>query len=53
MAWARRWSPPCSAIRAWPAIPRWTLVTSDAHGLYAGFGFVLISNPEKQMIRQR
>ena len=28
---------------------RWSLVTSDAHALYAQFGFVPLANPEKYM----
>jgi N-acetylglutamate synthase-like GNAT family acetyltransferase len=28
---------------------RWSLVTSDAHGLYAGFGFTTLQNPERYM----
>ena len=28
---------------------RWSLVTADAHGLYAQFGFTLLKTPEKYM----
>ena len=28
---------------------RWSLVTSDAHGLYRQFGFTEVANPEKYM----
>ena len=40
------------AIRDYPdlqALRRWHLVTSDAHGLYAQFGFQGIENPAKHM----
>jgi GNAT superfamily N-acetyltransferase len=30
-------------------IVRYTLVTQDAHGLYAQYGFTSIANPERQM----
>ena len=30
-------------------IARYTLVTQDAHGLYAQYGFTSIANPERQM----
>lgn len=30
---------------------RWNLVTRDAHGLYAGFGFKSIAHPERYMER--
>jgi GNAT superfamily N-acetyltransferase len=30
---------------------RWSLVTNDAHGLYAQVGFVLLKNPERYMER--
>ena len=30
---------------------RWMLVTQDAHGLYAKFGFTAVSNPERWMER--
>jgi N-acetylglutamate synthase-like GNAT family acetyltransferase len=32
---------------------RWSLVTSDAHGLYAQFGFESLSAPEKYMERHQ
>ncbi len=32
-------------------VTRWTLTTSDAHALYAGFGFVPHPAPETQMVR--
>jgi N-acetylglutamate synthase-like GNAT family acetyltransferase len=32
---------------------RWRLVTSDAHGLYAQFGFTPIDNPERHMEKLR
>jgi GNAT superfamily N-acetyltransferase len=28
---------------------RWSLVTNDAHGLYAQFGFTALKSPEKHM----
>jgi hypothetical protein len=30
---------------------RWSLVTSDAHGLYRQFGFSELANPKKYMER--
>jgi GNAT superfamily N-acetyltransferase len=30
---------------------RWMLATLDAHGLYAGFGFTALSQPERFMLR--
>ena len=41
-----------SAIREHPdlqSLRRWHLVTSDAHGLYAQFGFRALETPEKHM----
>ena len=32
------------------SVIRWTLQTDDAHGLYAGFGFVQHPRPETQMV---
>jgi GNAT superfamily N-acetyltransferase len=32
-------------------IRRWSLVTRDAHGLYAQYGFVPVPNPEGWMVR--
>jgi GNAT superfamily N-acetyltransferase len=32
---------------------RWLLVTRDAHGLYAQFGFVPLDAPERHMMRLR
>ena len=32
-------------------VRRWTLSTADAHGLYAGFGFTAIQQPEREMMR--
>ena len=43
-----------SAIMAHPSLQglrRWSLVTSDAHGLYRQFGFSELANPEKHMER--
>jgi GNAT superfamily N-acetyltransferase len=43
-----------SAIMAHPRLQglrRWSLVTSDAHGLYKQFGFSEVANPEKYMER--
>jgi GNAT superfamily N-acetyltransferase len=43
-----------SAIMAHPRLQglrRWSLVTSDAHGLYRQFGFSELANPEKHMER--
>jgi GNAT superfamily N-acetyltransferase len=43
-----------SAIIAHPKLQglrRWSLVTSDAHGLYRQFGFSELANPEKHMER--
>ena len=34
------------------AVTRWTLSTSDAHSLYARYGFTNFPKPENQMIRQ-
>jgi len=30
-------------------VRRWTLITSDAHGLYAGYGFTPQANPDRHM----
>jgi GNAT superfamily N-acetyltransferase len=43
-----------SAIIAHPKLQglrRWSLVTSDAHGLYRQFGFSELASPEKHMER--
>jgi hypothetical protein len=32
-------------------VRRWSLSTSDAHSLYARYGFGPISEPQKQMMR--
>jgi GNAT superfamily N-acetyltransferase len=43
-----------SAIMAHPRLQglrRWSLVTSDAHGLYRQFGFSELANPKKYMER--
>jgi len=43
-----------AAIMAHPKLQglrRWSLVTSDAHGLYRQFGFSAPANPEKHMER--
>lgn len=45
-----------AAIRAHPELQglrRWLLVTRDAHGLYAGFGFTPLPAPERFMTIQR
>ncbi|GAA4308893.1 GNAT family N-acetyltransferase [Mucilaginibacter gynuensis] len=39
-------------IMNWPGLQglrRWSLATSDAHGLYSQFGFTPINNPERWM----
>jgi GNAT superfamily N-acetyltransferase len=33
-------------------LPRWTLATQDAHGLYAQFGFEALAHPERWMERR-
>lgn len=41
-----------SAVMAHPSLQglrRWSLVTSDAHSLYARFGFTSLHNPERYM----
>ena len=43
-----------SAIMAHPSLQglrRWSLLTTDAHGLYRQFGFSELANPEKHMER--
>jgi GNAT superfamily N-acetyltransferase len=42
------------ALTTHPALDglrRWMLVTRDAHGLYAGFGFEPLAHPERVMER--
>ena len=33
-------------------IPRWTLFTRDAHGLYQKYGFTPLTNPEWAMVKR-
>ncbi|MCW3473625.1 GNAT family N-acetyltransferase [Limobrevibacterium gyesilva] len=43
-----------AAVLAHPelqTVRRWTLTTSDAHGLYAAFGFTPHPDPQTQMVR--
>jgi GNAT superfamily N-acetyltransferase len=45
-----------STILAHPELQglrRWSLVTRDAHGLYAQFGFTALDLPERHMMRRR
>jgi GNAT superfamily N-acetyltransferase len=45
-----------TAILAHPELQglrRWSLVTRDAHGLYAQFGFTALDLPERHMMRRR
>ena len=45
-----------AAMRAHPdlqGLRRWLLVTRDAHGLYAGFGFTGVPSPERFMTAHR
>lgn len=44
-----------SAIWSMPELQdqrRWLLATADAHGLYSQFGFELLPNPERWMVRR-
>jgi GNAT superfamily N-acetyltransferase len=43
-----------AAVLAHPelvGVSTWSLVTTSAHGLYAGFGFVPLGDPERHMVR--
>ena len=47
-----KWLMECVVSHPWlQGLRRWTLLTRDAHGLYAQFGFTTLKRPERYMER--